>query len=162
MSDGLSHVPNAIRQQIISDQQTMGQIATVYFDTTSSDHTESDVEWTPQDSSYGAACPVCGCIPKNIRQMIESLLLVIIVSAFVAGIVKLITPLTFFHSSNSSTITSNSTSTNLVDDDFYVEYQSYTINSVDDYYKKESANGDDTVDDFVGNDDDAASSNQGQ
>ena len=28
-------------------------------------------EWTPPDSSYGAACPVCGFIPKHVRQMIE-------------------------------------------------------------------------------------------
>lgn len=28
-------------------------------------------EWTPPDSSYGAAIPVAGCIPKNIRRAIE-------------------------------------------------------------------------------------------
>eukprot|EP00978_Attheya_sp_CCMP212_P023549 scaffold72447_cov54-Attheya_sp.AAC.6 len=29
------------------------------------------VEWTPPDSAYGAAIPVCGWIPKKIRQAIE-------------------------------------------------------------------------------------------
>lgn len=28
-------------------------------------------EWTPPDSSYGAAIPVAGCIPKHIRRAIE-------------------------------------------------------------------------------------------
>jgi len=28
-------------------------------------------EWTPKDSSYGAAFPVCGFLPKNVRRAIE-------------------------------------------------------------------------------------------
>lgn len=30
-----------------------------------------DPEWTEQDSSYGTACPICGCIPKPVRKAIE-------------------------------------------------------------------------------------------
>lgn len=28
-------------------------------------------EWTPQDSAYGAACPLCGCLSKRTRKLIE-------------------------------------------------------------------------------------------
>lgn len=38
----------------------------------------SEVEWTPPDSAFGAACPVCGWIPKRTRQIIEY--------TFIAGI----------------------------------------------------------------------------
>ena len=31
----------------------------------------SEPEWTAQDSAYGAACPICGCIPKSVRKAIE-------------------------------------------------------------------------------------------
>jgi hypothetical protein len=31
-----------------------------------------EAEWTPHDSSYGAAFPLCGCIPKRIRRLIEA------------------------------------------------------------------------------------------
>jgi len=34
-------------------------------------HSGPSVEWTPPDSAYGAAIPVCGWIPKKIRQAIE-------------------------------------------------------------------------------------------
>jgi hypothetical protein len=44
-------------------------------DETLRDFRESD--WTPPDSSYGAAIPVAGWIPKPIRRMIESTLIVL-------------------------------------------------------------------------------------
>lgn len=40
-------------------------------------------EWTPPDSSYGAAIPVAGCIPKHIRRAIE-------VTLFGLGIIGLV------------------------------------------------------------------------
>ncbi|KAG7346048.1 hypothetical protein IV203_005116 [Nitzschia inconspicua] len=43
----------------------------------------NDSEWTPQDSSYGAACPVCGCVPKNVRRGIEFTMISTLVLAFV-------------------------------------------------------------------------------
>lgn len=46
-----------------------------------------ETEWTPQDSSYGAACPVCGCIPKRFRRMIEVTLIAIMLLGFVVLLV---------------------------------------------------------------------------
>jgi len=95
----------------------------------------NDVEWTPADSSYGAAIPVCGWIPKNIRRIIELCLLTILVASFVAGIVKLI-ELTIFRPSSSSSSNSTQTTTKttkFVNDDFYLEYDSKTDSSSSTY-----------------------------
>ena len=81
----------------------------------------NDVEWTPADSSYGAAIPVCGWIPKNIRRIIELCLLTVLVASFVAGIVKLI-KLTIFRPSSSSSSNSTQTTTKttkFVNDDLF-------------------------------------------
>lgn len=43
-------------------------------------------EWTPPDSSYGAAIPIAGCIPKHIRRAIE----VTLIGLGVIGLVFLI------------------------------------------------------------------------
>ncbi|CAJ1930305.1 unnamed protein product [Cylindrotheca closterium] len=48
----------------------------------------SSSEWTPADSGYGAACPVCGCIPKHVRRMIEFSLIAGMFFAFVYILVK--------------------------------------------------------------------------
>lgn len=48
----------------------------------------SSSEWTPEDSAYGAACPVCGCIPKHVRRMIEFSLIAGMFFAFVYVLVK--------------------------------------------------------------------------
>mmetsp|Transcript_45128 Transcript_45128/g.109193 ORF Transcript_45128/g.109193 Transcript_45128/m.109193 type:complete len:234 (+) Transcript_45128:46-747(+) len=48
----------------------------------------SSSEWTPADSAYGAACPVCGCIPKHVRRMIEFSLIAGMFFAFVYILVK--------------------------------------------------------------------------
>ena len=44
-------------------------------------------EWTPPDSAYGAACPVCGWIPKHVRRMIEFSLICVMVLAFLYMVV---------------------------------------------------------------------------
>ncbi|GAX20022.1 hypothetical protein FisN_1Lh500 [Fistulifera solaris] len=46
-------------------------------------------EWTPPDSSYGAAIPIAGCIPKHIRRAIE----VTLIGLGVVGLVFLIVTL---------------------------------------------------------------------
>ena len=43
----------------------------------------NDAEWTPQDSAYGAAIPVCGWVPKRLRQGIEAT--IISFAVFVLG-----------------------------------------------------------------------------
>jgi hypothetical protein len=51
---------------------------------TSEDH----IEWTPQDSSYGAAVPACGWVPKRIRKLFEGIMFLIIVALLIFVIVK--------------------------------------------------------------------------
>mmetsp|Transcript_15658 Transcript_15658/g.32715 ORF Transcript_15658/g.32715 Transcript_15658/m.32715 type:complete len:519 (-) Transcript_15658:84-1640(-) len=46
------------------------------------------VEWTPQDSSYGAAFPAFGWIPKRIRKLIESVFYVVVMSLLIYAVVK--------------------------------------------------------------------------
>eukprot|EP00521_Asterionellopsis_glacialis_P009110 CAMPEP_0195286088 /NCGR_PEP_ID=MMETSP0707-20130614/3677_1 /TAXON_ID=33640 /ORGANISM="Asterionellopsis glacialis, Strain CCMP134" /LENGTH=431 /DNA_ID=CAMNT_0040345681 /DNA_START=113 /DNA_END=1408 /DNA_ORIENTATION=- len=91
-------------------------------------------DWTPQDSAYGAACPVCGWIPKNIRQLIEYTLLTLIIFS----IVYLIVTTSIRISSSSSSSSSNNA--NLVDDDYFVEWGESYSGSAD---EEESVDDDD-------------------
>ena len=49
---------------------------------------EGQIEWTPQDSSYGAAVPAFGCIPKRIRKLLEGVFVVIILALLIFIVVK--------------------------------------------------------------------------
>lgn len=49
---------------------------------------EDNIEWTPQDSSYGAACQMFGWVPKRLRKIAEGVLLVIILGLLIFGIIK--------------------------------------------------------------------------
>ena len=46
------------------------------------------IEWTPQDSSYGAAVPAFGWIPKRIRKLLEGIFLVVIMTFLIFVVVK--------------------------------------------------------------------------
>lgn len=127
-----------------SRQQQSQRYLSAYSEPSSS---STDVEWTPEDSSYGAAIPVCGWIPKNIRRMIEYCLCIIILLSFIVGVIRLTS--TFSHSSSQSSYNAtNSSSTSIskssgssssgttqkisskyVIDDFYLEYDSKNIAS---------------------------------
>lgn len=118
-------------------------VPTVYFDDNSdldSICSNDDVEWTPQDSSYGAACPVCGCIPKLYRVYIEYALMVVITATLVAFTVHFISPLTFFHSSHNRTAQNSTISviSSLTNDDIYEEYitQNTKAATDDTYYNQ--------------------------
>ena len=76
---------------------------------TASEFKESD--WTPPDSSYGAACPVCGWIPKHVRQKIELSLIALSVLCFLWAVV-----VTSTRVSNAGKAMHNETS---LGDDFY-------------------------------------------
>jgi hypothetical protein len=82
------------------------------------DFDESD--WTPPDSSYGAACPVCGWIPKHARQKIEFSLIALSVFGFLWAVVA-----TSTHVSNARKVATmqNETGYNnlALEDDFYVD-----------------------------------------
>ena len=112
-----------------------------------------DSEWTPQDSAYGAACPVCGWIPKEVRRMIEFTLIAVMVVGFVYLVVttsiKINNERSKFHTSNNSTSASDYRGQIVFDDDLYVE------NTNSGYYNNNNNNqggGDD--DTYAAGDDD--------
>ena len=45
-------------------------------------------EWTPDDSAYGAACPVFGWIPKPMRKIIEATFIFVLVLIFVVVVIS--------------------------------------------------------------------------
>jgi hypothetical protein len=114
----------------------------------------NDTEWTPQDSAYGAACPVCGCLPKNVRRAIE----VTLIACFVFGAIYLIITtsirLTNDHQGQTSNDQQDSTHDKykLSDDDYYIEYNNGKNKGADEAAVTE----DDYFDDAVNANDDAA------
>ena len=51
------------------------RVQTLSMQSTMTENEFSERDWTPQDSSYGAAFPFCGWVPKSKRQLIEKVLL---------------------------------------------------------------------------------------
>lgn len=115
-----------------------------------------ETEWTPQDSSYGAAIPICGWIPKRLRQFIEATLIVFGVFALVYLVVTTSIALSEHKSSKDVDYDKNDTSGSssgitydsslAVDDDWYIEYK----NDGNYGYNNGNRNGDDD-DDYVNN-----------
>jgi hypothetical protein len=105
--------------------------------TVTEDFQEQD--WTPQDSSYGAAFPCCGWVPKSIRQTVEKFLLAV-AGVFVIYTIVTIAVLLLGDGESES---GNANNFN-VDDNFY----NYIY---DDFYVKDQNNGGD--DDVVTDDD---------
>jgi hypothetical protein len=83
-----------------------------------------DSEWTPQDSAYGAAFPIFGCIPKQVRRFIEFTILALLLLGFVYLVVT-----TSIHITNeryaAKIADQNATVTTATafEDDNYVEYK---------------------------------------
>ena len=90
---------------------------------------EDNIEWTPQDSSYGAACQMFGWVPKRLRKIAEGILLMIILGLLIFGIVK-----TGMHMKASG---SGEEASYFSDDDHYVANDR---NSVDHSQRTESSN----------------------
>ena len=59
-------------------------------------------DWTPQDSSYGAAVAACGWIPKRIRKLIEMIFFLVVSALIIFLVVKLGIQLTTGHEHKSS------------------------------------------------------------
>jgi hypothetical protein len=103
-------------------------------------------EWTAPDSAYGAACPVCGWVPKRVRRMIE----VSLIAATLFGFVYLVvtTSMHINNERNAQNATKNTTSISdsynggqiALDDDLYVE--SNRNNDDDDAYAYDATNDD--------------------
>ena len=87
-------------------------------------------DWTPQDSSYGAAVPVCGWIPKRIRKLIEIIFFLVLTALIIFLVVKIGIVLTSSeHQSSSGT-----------DLDLWTDDDRYIANNINN-----NANGDDIV-----------------
>lgn len=96
-------------------------------------------DWTPPDSSYGAAIPVGGWIPKPIRRLIEFLTIGAVITAIVYFIIA--TSIKISHGEDyylSKNATTNLTTTNNensgyvdLDDDRYIEYDRSNNNDDD-------------------------------
>lgn len=110
-----------------------------------------ETEWTPQDSAYGAAIPVCGWVPKRLRQGIEATVIAITVFALVYLVVT--TSINISESKTGGTyhhVSYNDTSSNSAikgydgrlafDDDYYVENSQYQ-NDEDDYFSNNNNGG---------------------
>ncbi|VEU34092.1 unnamed protein product [Pseudo-nitzschia multistriata] len=92
-------------------------------------------EWTPPDSSYGAACPVCGFISKRVRQMIEMTLITAMIFFLIYLLVTTSMKIAEAHRKEGNN-NSSSTSTVVTNDDVYVEKYSNGDDAVvvDDQY----------------------------
>jgi hypothetical protein len=104
---------------------------------TSSQHDEESVldfqesEWTPPDSSYGAAIPVFGWVPKNTRRYIEFLLMLLLI----AGLVYLVVTISFIISeARHENSINNGGTLDFLDDDRYVDYTDDTTSGQQQQY----------------------------
>ena len=120
---------------------------------------DSKVDWTPQDSAYGAACPMFGCIPKKIRRRVEFFLLLFIFIGLIYFIVVVSMNLTNEHSQNKSQRSNNEDNKQNqqavdLDDNFYVDYSDmkYYTGSNDDRLQDDLF--DDNIEDVYTNNDD--------
>lgn len=80
-------------------------------------------EWTPQDSAYGAACPVCGWIPKQMRRMIEFSLICFMVLVFLWMVVTVSSHISNAHKNSVMYNSTDYYSGQMIaaNDDYYVE-----------------------------------------
>ena len=116
------------RQGLISRQ-----IHRIKSDDESSLSKFTEGDWTPPDSSYGAACPVCGWIPKHVRQKIEFSLILILALVFLWAVIA-----TTMHVSNARKNAELQNATGydsfVFTDDFYVENTDDNGNADYQYY----------------------------
>ena len=79
---------------------------------------EIPIEWTPQDSSYGAAVSACGWLPKRIRKLAEAVFVVFAIAMLLYAVVKIGAEISRTHQSSSS----GGDLDDLDDDDHYIAH----------------------------------------
>lgn len=101
----------------------------------SDDITLVPVEWTTQDSSYGAACPMCGWIPKKIRKKMEAGVIFsaifLLIVFLIAGSLRLSSENTGKHSNSGRW--DESFDDNLYADDYNINYNDDNAYNYNDY-----------------------------
>ena len=81
-------------------------------------HDDIPIDWTPQDSSYGAALSAFGCLPKPIRKLAEAVFVILAIATLVYVVVKIGAEISIYtHSSASS-----GGDLDLDDDDHYIAH----------------------------------------
>lgn len=133
VGDGNAADPKAAAAAHNNINDTFTRIAS-WITVNSSQHDEEDVqdfeesEWTPPDSSYGAAIPLFGWIPKKTRQNVELSILLVLVMLLVYLMVVLSIMISEARRDDSL---AEDTALNL-DDDRYIGYNDDTTPSNDD------------------------------
>lgn len=108
------------------------RVQTLSMQSTVTDNEFTERDWTPQDSSYGAAFPWCGWVPKSKRQLIEKIMIAL-AGLFVIWLITTIAMLlTSSDKKNGSSSYGDDDSLQL-DDDFYVKDQQWYGDDNDDY-----------------------------
>lgn len=79
---------------------------------------EIPIEWTPPDSSYGAAVSACGWLPKRIRKLAEAVFVVFAIAILLYAVVKIGAEINHAHASSSS----GGDLDDLDDDDHYIAH----------------------------------------
>jgi len=97
--------------------------------TTSTKISDWDPEWTEQDSSYGAAFPICGWLPKSVRRAIEFTFFGTFILVAVGFVVS--TSVRVGNNSNEEYQSSSSSSLYGFDDAYYDDMNQ---TGTDDYY----------------------------
>lgn len=104
---------------------------------TATDTEYNDIDWTPEDSSYGAAFPFCGWVPKSLRQAFEKAMIALTGLLIIYAIVSIAILLTGDgDKKNGKTSTYSYDDFYSIDDDFYVRDQWNDDNDdMDDYMR---------------------------
>jgi len=89
-------------------------------------------DWTPPDSAYGAAFPICGWVPKHYRRLIEATIFALLAFVLVFFVVTTSIRLTLEDNKSdvsSSENNSGASSNKFSDDDYYIDYDNYNYNN---------------------------------
>lgn len=135
--DGVVVESNHNDPKAAAQMNTFTRIASWMTANSSQQHDEESVqdfqesEWTPPDSSYGAAIPLFGWIPKKTRQRVEFTIMLVLVVLLVYLMVMLSIMITEARQHDS--LAEDNGSLNL-DDDRYIGYDDKNNKNDDDPY----------------------------
>ena len=126
-------------------------------------------EWTPDDSAYGAACPVFGWIPKSMRKIIEATFIFVLVLIFVVVVISASIKMSNDKNGNrtgkwngsgsgggSKWYTDDAVSNNINDEDAKENGEQEVG---DDYYVEHDGENDDNTDDYLNGDNNGGGAN---
>mmetsp|Transcript_3794 Transcript_3794/g.4650 ORF Transcript_3794/g.4650 Transcript_3794/m.4650 type:complete len:169 (-) Transcript_3794:228-734(-) len=109
-------------RQYLNMSYPHNRINSLSIQSTATGETEfNDTDWTPPDSSYGAAFPFCGWVPKRIRQGTEKFMIALALFLLVYVIVSI-----------AIRITGDGRSSSYKHDDFSIGDDAFYVADVDD------------------------------